>query len=172
MTKLPALIAAFTLSLTTASMASAQTAHGHDGASPDAKTPSSPMADGQAPMMQKMMQMHAKMMGGGSDMTTMDRDMMRMMMGPGMMAQPSVEAAGAAMQNRLVEFDANGDGLLSLSEFEALHAAVNRETTVDRFQHLDADGDGQITAKEIAAPSQRMRMRGMMPGGPKGSAHH
>lgn len=176
MTKLPALIAAFTLSLTTASMASAQTAHDHDNASPGATAPASPMRSEQAPMMQemmqKMMQMRAKMMGDGGSMAMMDRDMMRMMMGPGMMAQPSAEAAAAAIQARLTEFDANGDSMLSLSEFEALHAAMIRETTVDRFQHLDADGDGQITATEIAAPGQRMEMRGMMRGGPKGSGHH
>ncbi len=28
---------------------------------------------------------------------------------------------------------------------------------VDRFQSLDADGDGQVTAEEIAAPAERMQ---------------
>ena len=62
------------------------------------------------------------------------------------------------MLAKLNEFDANNDGVLSLVEFEALHAAMIRETTVDRFQHLDADGDGAITEAEIAAPIERMRM--------------
>lgn len=179
MTKLTASIAVFTLSLMTAGIASAQTDHGHGSASPDTTAPGSPMGDEQAPMMQKMMQMHAKMMGGGADMMgggsgmpMMDRDMMRMMMGSGMMAQPSAAEAGVAMQARLAEFDANGDGFLSLPEFEALHAAMTRETTVDRFQHLDADGDGQVSATEMAAPSQRMGMRGMMQGGSMGGSRN
>ena len=70
------------------------------------------------------------------------------------------------MLSRLTEFDADGDGTLSLSEFETLHAALARETTVDQFQHLDADGDGKITQTEMVAPARRMEMRGMSPGSP------
>ncbi|MBA5775517.1 hypothetical protein H2509_00080 [Stappia sp. F7233] len=66
------------------------------------------------------------------------------------------------MLARLAEFDADKDGSLSLSEFEVLHAAVTRETTVDRFQHLDADGDGRITEVEMAALAKRVEMRGKM----------
>ncbi len=45
--------------------------------------------------------------------------------------------------------DASGDGNLSLDEFEALFAEMNRGRMVDVFQHLDDDGDGLITAKEM-----------------------
>ncbi|MCE8000660.1 MAG: hypothetical protein HEP70_17540 [Rhodobiaceae bacterium] len=67
------------------------------------------------------------------------------------------------MRAKLNEFDVNKDGVLSLVEFEALHAAMIRETTVDRFQHLDADGDGAITETEITAPIERMRMPSAVP---------
>jgi Ca2+-binding EF-hand superfamily protein len=118
-------------------------------------------------MMPMMMQMHSKMMDGGAGkmngrgMAMMDRDMMQMMMGPGMMADPSEKDASGMMQKRMAEFDADGDGSLSLAEFEALHAAMIRETAVDRFQHLDADGDGRVTEAEMGAPAQRMNMRRM-----------
>ncbi|MDX5370601.1 MAG: calcium-binding protein, partial [Alphaproteobacteria bacterium] len=78
--------------------------------------------------------------------------------------EPEPEAARATMLARLAEFDADGDGSLSLAEFEALHAAMIRETMVDRFQHLDADGNGRITESEMGAPARRMEMRRGMPG--------
>jgi hypothetical protein len=133
-----------------------------------------------------MMRMHSQMMSGGMDMmggggmpmagpggmqgmAMMDRDMMQMMMGGGMMGTgmagvPSAADAGTMMQSRLSEFDADGDGKLSLAEFEALHGAMIRDMTVDRFQHLDADGDGKITADEMGMPARRMEMRGMTDG--------
>lgn len=126
------------------------------------------MQDMMGMMMPMMMQMHRQMMsdgmrgpGDGGGMSMMDGDMMRMMMHGGAKGDPM-----ATMRARLTEFDADGDGTMSLSEFETLHSAMIRETMVDRFQHLDADGDGRITADEMAAPARRMEMRGMKPGGP------
>lgn len=55
------------------------------------------------------------------------------MMGPGMM--------NPAMM--VVMMDANGDGALSLDEFQAMHARM--------FKHLDANHDGQISADELNA---------------------
>jgi hypothetical protein len=160
------------LSLGATEIATAQTKHSH-GTQPSDKTGSSamgqkaPVAGNQADMMQNMMsmmmQMHAGMMGTNEmpGMSMMDKDMMKLMMGPGMMARPSAEALGTALQSRLTEFDVDGNGRLSLDEFDALHAAMTRETMVDQFQYLDADGNGQITKDEMTAPSRRMKMLGM-----------
>lgn len=173
--------AALALSMATAGYAAADSQHGHGNGSP-MNNENSP--DRQADMMQDMMRMmmpmmtrmHGQMMGAGpgSGMAMMDDDMMRMMMGPDMMGRmvdaPEPGALRAALAGRLSEFDANGDGSLSLTEFEALHAAMIRETTVDRFQLLDADGDARITETEMGAPARRMEMRRGMPGaqGPMG----
>ena len=99
-------------------------------------------------------------MRGGAGMT--DQGMVEMMMGPGMMARPSAEEASGAMRARMMEFDVDGDGNLSLGEFETLHRAMTREMTVDRFQYLDADGDGTVSPSEIVARVRRMHMRSGM----------
>lgn len=54
-------------------------------------------------------------------------------------------------------YDADGNGTLSLDEFETMHMAHIRERTVDRFQDFDADGDGQVTPDEISRPADRMQ---------------
>ena len=162
-----------TLLLAATGVAFAQAGHGHGAQQPGkATTPSNsrsgPMTGDHTDMMQKMMPMmmgmHARMMDHGDrpGMAMMDRGMMQMMMGPGMMGVPSAEEATAAMQARLSEFDADGDGSLSLSEFETLHSAMIRESMVDRFQHLDADGDGAVSPSEMVAPAGRMNMRERM----------
>lgn len=68
----------------------------------------------------------------------------------------SPSEARAARTARLEEFDADGDGNLSIAEFETLHSAAIREMMVDRFQYLDADGNGEVTAEEMNAPVERM----------------
>ena len=69
------------------------------------------------------------------------------------------------LQAKLSEYDSDGDGTLSIAEFEALHSAMIREKMVDRFQHLDADGDGAITGDEMTAPAKKMeRMKKMRSG--------
>ena len=62
-------------------------------------------------------------------------------------------------QGRLAEFDRDGDGSLSLEEFEGLWMAVMRERMVDRFQALDADGDGSVTSEEFIRPFSHMVSR-------------
>lgn len=178
MNNLPILAAAVVVLLTSTSFATEQTDHGH-GTNPPGETSFGGGALGMmggdhSQMMQMMMGMHAQMMGGKdmgmmgddatSDMETMDSDMMRMMMGSVTMGARMLEDASVAMESRLAEFDEDGDDGLSLSEFQALHTAMIREAMVDRFQHLDADGDGQITVDEMGAPVRRMEMRGMMGG--------
>lgn len=87
------------------------------------------------------------MMGGFTNMLDLDAD------GNGT-ATP--EEVRAGLQALLVKYDTNGDGSLSLSEFEGLHSATIREQMVDGFQMLDNDGDGQVTADEMTAPADRM----------------
>ena len=108
-------------------------------------------------MRQMMMKMHGQMMGGGmmgggkmggmGYMKGMDAD------GDGTVSPDEMRAG---LDTKLKEFDANGDGTLSIDEFEALHSAAIREKMVDRFQMLDSDGDGMVTAGEMAAPADRM----------------
>jgi hypothetical protein len=77
----------------------------------------------------------------------------------------SPEELRTGLQAKLGEFDADGDGSLSISEFETLHSAMIRETMVDRFQYLDADGDGIVTAGEMTAPADVMTRMQSMRGG-------
>jgi Ca2+-binding EF-hand superfamily protein len=49
---------------------------------------------------------------------------------------------------QLSKFDANGDGVLDISEYEALWLDAMRERMVDRFQAHDDDGDGSVTIEE------------------------
>lgn len=133
------------------------------------------MGSGQG-MMQMMMRMHG-MMGADGAMPGMGMmgmpdgmGMMGGMAGSGMMSALDEDGDGTVtpeearmrLGSLLSDYDADADGTLSISEFETLHSALIRETMVDRFQHLDADGDGRITAEEMQAPAAQMqRMQGL-----------
>lgn len=65
-----------------------------------------------------------------------------------------------ARADRLSEFDSDGNGMLSLQEYEALWLDAMRERTVDRFQSHDDDGDGQVTVEEFSKRTARLVMRG------------
>lgn len=81
--------------------------------------------------------------GGGMKMLeTFDTD------GDGAVTQAEIDAYRA---NQIAEADANGDGVLSLEEYEAVWAKATRERMVDQFQAHDADGDGSVTAEEFNA---------------------
>ncbi|WP_296763245.1 calcium-binding protein [Sediminimonas sp.] len=116
-----------------------------------------------------MMQMHRQMMGG--------MGMMGSGMGMGMMgnmmsvldADGDDEITPEDMTKLHGEYDADGNGTLSIDEFEALNSALMRQKMVRRFQFLDRDGDGQVTGEEMSAPIERMqqmqeRMKQMQPG--------
>jgi hypothetical protein len=73
---------------------------------------------------------------------------------------PDEMRAGLAAQ--LTKYDADGNGVLTIAEFEKLNSDMIRNLMVDRFQALDEDGDGQITSDEMAAPAVRMENMSMM----------
>lgn len=128
------------------------------------------MMDHMSSMMPMMMRMHGSMMGGmgmGGGMG---------MMGPmGAMTDLfdsdengvlTADELRAGLTARLEQYDADGDGRLSLEEFEGLHAVMVRPAMVDRFQALDENGDGAVTGEEITAPADKFarmeRMREAM----------
>ncbi|MEH6836070.1 MULTISPECIES: calcium-binding protein [Falsihalocynthiibacter] len=105
-----------------------------------------------------MMQMHSRMM---------NQNMMALMQGvmmEGIEADAdgdgtvSDEEAHGMLQSMHANSDANDDGTLSIDEFEALHSKMVRAQMVDRFQNLDADGDGMVTMGEMTAPADQMDM--------------
>jgi hypothetical protein len=82
------------------------------------------------------------MMGGG----TMGPGMMgRGMMGPGMMGRGYGRAIMGPMVMRIIFslMDADGDGKLTLQEFQAAHERI--------FKAMDADHDGTVTLEEMQA---------------------
>lgn len=145
----------------------AQGRHGHGKQSQPGRAEMMQPAGDMMPMMQmhrKMMGMHRNMMHGGM----MDGSHMRMggafhlrldADGDG---RVTPEEARTQLRELLEENDSDGDGTLSIAEFEVLHSRLIRETMVDRFQHLDADGDGQVTRDEMTAPAKKIeRMQEM-----------
>ena len=64
----------------------------------------------------------------------------------GKLTQEEVDQARAG---QLKKFDKDGDGMLSIGEYEALWLDAMRERMVDRFQEHDADGDGKVTQEEF-----------------------
>ncbi len=59
-----------------------------------------------------------------------------------------------------VPMDTDGDGGVSLAEFQARSA----EVTEERFARLDSDGDGLLTSQELAARRGHREHRGFEPG--------
>lgn len=169
------LVLGFLISVGVTSAVLADSGHGHDTKAEADAAPGIGMQDGGSKMGMKggdhhaMMKMHrASMMGNGmGKMGMMDRDMMAMMM-PGV----GQDGIGKEMAAKMQEFDANDDGALSLEEFEDLHMMAMRDRMVDRFQHLDADGDGQITPTEIDAAGMRMGAMKNETGGAGMEDHH
>lgn len=131
--------------------------HGHAG-QPGARSGPGMMQSGGPGMMGMMGGMHGNMMGG---MGPMGGDMMQMFDADGD-GTVTPDEMRSQLRAKLAEYDSDGNGSLSISEFETLHSAMIREMMVDRFQHLDADGDGAVTAEEMAAPAEMMERIQMM----------
>ena len=71
----------------------------------------------------------------------------------GQLTQSEIDGVRA---QRLADFDADGDGALTLQEYQPLWLEAMRSRMVDRFQHLDADGDASVTLEEFKAPMSRI----------------
>jgi Ca2+-binding EF-hand superfamily protein len=71
----------------------------------------------------------------------------------GKVTQAEVDAVRA---QDIKKFDANGDGVLQLDEYQNLWLEHMRSRMVDSFQRLDDDGDGKVTDAEMKAPMARM----------------
>ncbi|MCF7702038.1 EF-hand domain-containing protein [Loktanella sp. M215] len=123
------------------------------------------MVGGMSDMMGMMQRMHGNMMGGGMmDGGQMGGDMMKMF-DTNEDGTVTADEMRTELQAKLTEYDADGNGALSIAEFETLHSAMIREMMVDRFQELDADGDGSVTGEEMTAPADKMaRMEKMHSG--------
>jgi len=134
----------------------AEPLHQHEG-----KTGSSGgagmMQDGGPGMMDMMKRMHGKMMEGAmiGGMGPMGGDMMQKLdaNGDGTVTPDEMRTQ---LLVKLGEYDKDGDGNLTIAEFEVLHSAMIREMMVDKFQYFDRDGDGIITAEELTAPANKM----------------
>lgn len=74
----------------------------------------------------------------------------------GALTQDEIDTVRA---ERLQQFDSNGDGSLSLEEYQALWLDAMRERMVDQFQRHDDDGDGLVTAEEFGERQAKMVAR-------------
>ncbi len=61
----------------------------------------------------------------------------------------SQDEINVAIDARFAEFDADKNGSLSLSEFEALWAEITKPMAVRTFQFLDPNGDAEISKAEL-----------------------
>ena len=77
--------------------------------------------------------------------------------GDGKVTQAEIDEGRA---DRLAEFDSDGNGALSLEEYEALWLDAMRERMVDRFQAHDDDGDGEVTVEEFSERTGHLVLRG------------
>ncbi|MCF6293515.1 MAG: hypothetical protein L3J04_08990 [Robiginitomaculum sp.] len=65
----------------------------------------------------------------------------------------------AAKRKEMSKYDKNRNRSLSLSEYENLWMAKQRNKMVDQFQDLDEDGDGKITEDEFAVKANNRAIR-------------
>jgi hypothetical protein len=73
----------------------------------------------------------------------------------------------AVVGDLLKKYDKDGDGTLSLEEYQALFNDVMQEAMVRSFQSFDRNGDGRVTADELKGPMRILAGR-MTHGGAPG----
>ena len=74
----------------------------------------------------------------------------------GQLTQAEIDSFRA---ERLAKFDTDGNGTLSLQEYEALWLDAYRERMVDEFQRHDDDGNSLVTTEEFSDPFANMVTR-------------
>lgn len=62
----------------------------------------------------------------------------------------------SAVAEKFKSYDKNGDGKITLDEYQAFWLDLTHERMVRSFQHLDREGAGAITADEVTKPLDRM----------------
>ena len=95
-----------------------------------------------------------RMMGWGHERRRHHEDWGRGAMGPGMMERggmmgPGSIGRGMMMRMMFSLMDADGDGTISLQEFQAAHERI--------FKAMDANKDGRLTLEEVQAFMQGAR---------------
>ena len=86
------------------------------------------------------------------------------LMGQQMMARYDADKDGKVTQQEIdqnrkawhAEFDADKNASLSVDEFRNLWLKARNEMMVREFQHLDADGNSQLTLEEYTVPLSNM----------------
>ena len=93
---------------------------------------------------------HAAHGGGSNLLETFDAN------NDGQLTQAEIDGFRA---ERLAKFDTDGNGTLSLQEYEALWHDAYRERMVDEFQRHDDDGNSIVTTEEFSDPFANMVTR-------------
>jgi len=68
----------------------------------------------------------------------------------------SKDEVNAVLAGKMKQYDKDGDGTLSLAEYQNLWMDMMRERMVRSFQRFDRDGDGKVTADELDHPVDRI----------------
>lgn len=76
--------------------------------------------------------------------------------GDGTITADEIDLARSAL---IAGADANGNGDISLEEYQTIFVELMRDRMVDGFQNLDADGSGEITTDEVDAAIARITNR-------------
>lgn len=66
-------------------------------------------------------------------------------------APPDPAEIEAAQEEAFAEADADGDGVLSLTEFSTFHEVMRAKMEENRFNDIDSDGSGGLSLTEVQA---------------------